>query len=105
MVTLPSVPLKVQVAPPGQLIRETLRGLSVRSNVRIRCVGAAKDAKNTDCLYGAVGYEKLGERRSGAKECAFSSGFTSFDRSWGGVGDGGEEGNYCRKGEDLHVWS
>ena len=45
MVTLPSVPLKVQVAPPGQLIRETLRGLSVRSNVRIRCVGAAKVLK------------------------------------------------------------
>ena len=30
-------------------------------------------------------------------------GVTKFDRSWGGVGDGGEEGS-C-KGEDLHIWS
>lgn len=37
-----------------------------------------------------------------ANDCDKNFGVTKFDRSWGGVGDGGEEGS-C-KGEDLHIW-
>lgn len=39
----------------------------------------------------------------GANECDKDFGVTNFDRSWGGIGDGGEKGSCC-KGEYLHVW-
>ena len=72
-------------------------------------------------LYATVDWEMLSEWRIGganegdkdfalnfdrslgsAIDCDKNLGATNFDRSWGGVGDGGEEGS-C-KGEDLHIW-
>lgn len=63
-----------------------------------------KDGLNTDWLFGAIGWERLGEGGRGGNEGADDSGVTNFDRGWGGAGDGGEEGSCC-KGQDLHVWS
>lgn len=55
-VTLPSMPVKVQMKKPPHWILEILRGLPVRSNVRIRCVGAANDAKILmGCMLPSVG--------------------------------------------------
>lgn len=71
----------------------------------------------TDMLYATVGWEILSERRiGGANECDKDFLSTNldgslgrandcdknFNRSWGGIGDGGEEGS-C-KGEGLHIW-
>lgn len=78
-------------------------------NVRIYDVWGSELQKTlifTDCLYGIVGWEKLGERSNfGANEDDFDCGATSSEKSWGGVGDGGKKGS-CWNGEDLHVvWS
>lgn len=45
MVMLSSMPVKLQMKNPPHWILEIPRGLLICSNVRIRCVGVANDAK------------------------------------------------------------
>lgn len=55
-VLLPSMPVKLQMKKPPYWILEIPRGLPVRSNVGIQCVGAANDAKILmDCTLPSVG--------------------------------------------------
>ena len=79
-----------------------------RPNVRkLWCVGSYKKMIITDFLYSIVAGEILSERPvGGANKDDFDwCCVASFDKSWGGVGDGGEKGS-CGNGEDLHgIWS
>ena len=111
MVRLLSMPKKVQVKPAGTTwILETLRGLAINGQMSVNndaLGGGCKKMIITDWLYGIVGGEILGERLAGgASEDDFDRyGVASFDKSRGGVGDGGKKRSCC-KGEDLHVvWS
>lgn len=102
VVTLPSTPVNVHVAPPAESISLTLRSLSVRLTVRSTCFGSNRSWRRTDWKYATVGRDILDELRRSGFKCDLDCGLASFDGSWSGIGNSRKEDSCC-DGKDLHI--